>query len=327
MKYLARRFAHAALLMLAISVFSFALLQCTPGNYFQTMRLDPRVSAQTVAALQSQFGMHQSFLMRYIRWMLSMTHGNMGYSFSYDVPVAVLLQTRARNTLLLTVSATLLAWALAIPLGIWSAASKGRWNDRLCGFGISTVLAIPDLVLFLILLVFAVRTGLFPAGGMLSPGFGSLDFWGRTKDIAFHLTLPAAGLALTMLPVLVRHIRSAMLDALQSPFIRAARAHGIPRTRLLLRYAFPAASNPLISLFGFSIATMLSGSAILEVIMSWPGLGPLMVQAILSRDVYVVAGIVMLGSCFLVVGNLIADILLLVSDPRIRVDENNEAAL
>lgn len=319
MKYLARRFTHAVFLMLAISVFSFVLLQCAPGNYFQSMRLDPRVSAQTVDALQSQLGMHRPFFMRYIRWILSIAHGNMGYSFSYDVPVAALLWTRARNTLLLTASATLLGWLLAIPLGIWSAASKGRWNDRLCGFGISGLLAIPDLLLFLILLMFAVRTGWFPVGGMLSGGFGSLSFWGKTKDITFHLALPVAGLALTMLPVLVRHIRSAVLDTLQSPFIRAARAHGIPRTRLLFRYALPAASNPLISLFGFSIATMLSGSAILEVIMSWPGLGPLMVQAILSRDVYVVAGIMMLASAFLVAGNLIADILLVVSDPRIRV--------
>jgi len=166
----------------------------------------------------------------------------------------------------------------------------------------------------------AVRTGWFPVGGMVSTGFDSFGFWSKLKDIAVHFALPAFGLAVVTLPVLVRHIRSAMIEALDSPFIRAARGHGIPRTRLLFRYALPIASNPLISLLGFSVATMLSASVIVEVIMSWPGLGPLMVQAILSRDVYVVVGVVMLSSVFLVAGNLLADVLLFVSDPRIRVE-------
>ncbi|MGB6717061.1 MAG: ABC transporter permease, partial [Candidatus Acidiferrales bacterium] len=166
----------------------------------------------------------------------------------------------------------------------------------------------------------AVRTGWFPTGGMISTGVEHADFWSNVADVAHHLILPALALALATLPILVRHIRSAMIDALESPFIRAARGHGIPRTRLLFRYALPAASNPLIALFGFSIATMLSGSVIVEVVLSWPGLGPLMVQAILARDVYVVIGVVMLSSVFLVAGNLVADVLLFMSDPRIRVE-------
>lgn len=320
MRYLIRRLAHALLLLLAISVFSFALLQWTPGNFFDAMRLDPRVSAQTVEGLRSQFGMNQPYILRYMRWAHSVIKGNMGYSFSYDAPAAPLLWVRTRNTLLLTGTATLLAWLLAIPIGVWSAASKDRLADRLCGMGVSALLAIPDLLLFLFLLLLAVRTGWFPPGGMLSAGFGRLDFWSRVKDIAIHFTLPTAGLALTMLPVLVRHIRSALIETLESPFIRAARGHGIPRMRLLFRYALPAASNPLISLLGLSIAMMLSGSALVEVIMSWPGLGPLMVQAILARDIYVVAGIVIFSSVFLIAGNLLGDVLLFVSDPRIRVE-------
>lgn len=320
MRYIARRLAHAILLLVGISVFSFILLQWTPGDFFDAMRLDPRVSAQTIAGLRSQFGVNQSFVARYFHWGRSLMRGDMGYSFSYDAPVAPLLWSRAKNTLLLAGIATLLAWLIAIPVGVWSAASKGGPSDRLFGAGTSTLLAIPDLVLFLILLMIAVRTGWFPTGGMVSSNFGSLSGWQKTKDVAVHFVLPAAGLAVVMLPVLVRHIRSAMVETLESPFIRAARAHGIPRMRVLARYALPAASNPLISLIGFSIATILSGSAILEIVMSWPGLGPLMVQAILSRDVYVVAGIVMLSSVFLLAGNLFADILLVLSDPRIRVE-------
>jgi peptide/nickel transport system permease protein len=176
------------------------------------------------------------------------------------------------------------------------------------------------LLLFLALLLLAVRTGWFPTGGMTSAGIEDLDAWGKAKDVAFHLALPALGLALATMPVLIRHIRSSMIEALESPFLRAARGHGISPARLVFRYALPAASNPLISLFGFSVATMLSASALAEVILSWPGLGPLLVESILSRDVFVVVAIVMLSSVFLVAGNLIADLLLFASDPRIRTE-------
>ena len=128
------------------------------------------------------------------------------------------------------------------------------------------------------------------------------------------------GLAIVILPALIRHIRSAMIEVLDSPFIRAARGHGIPRLRLMLRYALPAAANPLISLFGSCAATILSAGLLVEVILSWPGLGPLLVEAIQTRDVYEVVGVVMLSSLFLVLGNLFADILLFAADPRIRVE-------
>ncbi len=320
MRYLLRRLVHAILLLVAISIFSFALLQWAPGDFFDAMRMNPRVSQQTVNGLRSQYGLNRSFPVRYAAWVRSVLKGQMGFSFSYDTPVAPLLWARARNTLLLTSTATLLAWLLAIPLGIWSAANKGKWGDRTCGIATSALLTVPDLLLFLILLLVAVRTGWFATGGMVSLNFGHLTFWSKVKDIAFHFALPSLGLAVVTLPVLVRHVRSAMIEVLESPFIRAARGHGIPRTRMLFRYALPAASNPLISLLGFSVATMLSASVIVEVILSWPGLGPLMIQAILARDVYVVVGVVMLSSAFLVAGNFLADLLLFASDPRIRVE-------
>jgi peptide/nickel transport system permease protein len=320
MRYLARRFVHAVLLLLAISIFSFALLQWTPGDFFDSMRLNPRISSQTVNGMRAEYGAGRPFVVRYARWMRSLLKGEMGFSFAYRTAVGPLIWARAQNTLLLTGTATLLAWLLAVPIGVWSAANKGAWGDRVCGVATSTLLTIPDLLLALMLLLLAVRTGWFPTGGMVSTGVEHAGFWSRAVDVARHLFLPAAGLALATLPILVRHIRSAMVDALESPFIRAARGHGIPQGRLLFRYALPASSNPLISLLGFSIATMLSASVIVEVVLSWPGIGPLMVQAILARDVYVVIGVVMLSSVFLVAGNLMADMLLFVSDPRIRVD-------
>jgi peptide/nickel transport system permease protein len=320
MRYFARRLAHAVLLLLGISVFSFALLQLAPGDFFSSLQLNPQISSRTVEALRSQYGLDKPLPVRYGSWLHSVLKGDLGTSFAYNSPVAPLLALRARNTLLLTGTATLLAWLLAIPLGIWSAAHRGEWGDRVDGVMTSTLLIVPDLVLFLALLLLAVRTGWFPTGGMISAEFNDLNFWSKVKDLANHLLLPSLGLALATLPPLVRHIRSAMIEVLDSPFIRAARAHGIAEGRVLLRYALPVAANPLISLFGFSIATMLSAGLLVEVILSWPGIGPLLVDAILAKDTYVVVGTVMLSSVFLVAGNFFADMLLFAADPRIRME-------
>lgn len=321
MRFLARRFVHAVLLLLAISFFSFALLQITPGDFFDDLRLNPEISAQTIDGLRSQYGLDRPFPVRYEHWMVALLHGQLGFSLAYRSPVGPLLRARALNTLLLAGTALLLAWLAAIPIGIWSATGKAKWPDRICGFATSSLLTIPDLLLYLLLLLLAVRTGWFPAGGMVSASAdASAGFWWHARDITAHLVLPAVGLALVALPVLVRHIRSSMIDVLASPFIRAARAHGISRRRILVRYALPVAANPLISLFGLSIAGLLSASALAEVVLSWPGLGPLLLESVLSRDVYVVAGIVMIASLFLIGGNLIADLLLFIADPRIRVE-------
>lgn len=320
MRYAIQRLLHATLLLIAVSFFSFVLLQLAPGDFFDAMRLNPQVSQQTVRNLRWEYGLDQPLPIRYERWLRSVLKGELGFSLASNSPVAPLLRERARNTLLLSGTATALAWLLALPIGIWAAVKREGWADRIWGFATSTILTVPDLLLFLALLLLAVRTGWFPTGGMTSAGIDDLDAWGKVKDVALHLALPALGLALATMPVLIRHIRSSMIEALESPFLRAARGHGISPVRLVFRYALPVASNPLISLFGFSVATMLSASALAEVILSWPGLGPLLVESILSRDVFVVIAIVMLSSVFLVAGNLIADLLLFASDPRIRTE-------
>jgi peptide/nickel transport system permease protein len=320
MKYFARRLLHAILLLLGVSIFSFVLLQLAPGDFFSPMGLNPQISARTVNGLRSQYGLDQPMPVRYGHWLRRTLQGDLGPSFAYNSPVAPLLAVRARNTLLLTGTSMLLAWFIAIPLGIASAARRGKWDDRAGGVVTSTLLTVPDLVLFLAILLLAVRTGWFPTGGMVSTAFGDLTVFGKAKDIAAHLFLPASGLAIATLPALVRHIRSAMIEVLEAPFIRAARAHGIGELRVLLRYALPVAANPLISLFGFSVATMLSASLLMEVILSWPGIGPLLLDAILAKDVYVVIGAVMLSSLLLVAGNLFADLLLIAADPRIRME-------
>ena len=320
MRYLTRRLIHAALLLLVISFASFALLQMAPGDYFDSLRLNPQVTSQTVEHIRSQYGLDRPLPVRYALWLRGALRGDLGYSLASNSEVGPLLGVRARNTLLLSGTASILAWVLALPIGIWSAAKRGRALDRAAGVAISALLTVPDLLLFLALLLLAVRTSWFPTGGMTSVANDGADFWTAAKDVALHLALPACGLALAMLPMLVRHVRAAMIEVLDAPFIRAARGHGIPRSRILLRYALPAASNPLISLFGFSVATMLSTSVIAEIVLSWPGLGALMVESIFARDMYVVVAIVMLSSIFLVAGNLLADLLLLAADPRIRTE-------
>lgn len=320
MKFLTRRLLHAAVLLLAISFLSFALIQLAPGDFFDSMRVNPRISVQTIEGLRSAYGIGKPLPIRYAHWLMSTAKGELGVSLSYNSPVAPLLLVRARNTLLLTSVATLLSWLVAFPIGMWSAAQKGKVVDRATGAATSSLLAIPDLLLFLALLMLAVRTGWFPAGGMVSAGAANTGFWNVAKDITRHLILPAFGLAVVALPVLVRHIRAGLIQAMDAPFVRAARGHGISSSRLFLRYVLPAASNPLISLLGFSLGTMLSASLLVEVVLSWPGLGPLLVEAILARDVYVVVGAIMLSSLFLVAGNFVADVLLFASDPRIRVE-------
>jgi peptide/nickel transport system permease protein len=320
MRYLAQRFVHSTLLLFAVSIFSFAILQLAPGDFFTPISLNPQISAHTVAALRSQYGLDKPLPIRYEHWLHSVLRGDFGTSFAYGTPVAPLLAVRARNTLLLTGTSLLLAWLLAIPFGIWSAARRGKWSDRAGGIVTSALLTVPDLVLFLALLLVAVRTGWFPTGGMMSAGFDDLGVAGKVKDLAVHLFLPALGLVLATLPPLVRHVRSAMIEVLEAPFVRAARAHGISESRVLLRYALPVAANPLITLFGYSIAAMLSASLLVEMVLSWPGVGPLLVDAILAKDFYVVVGAVMLSSVFLVAGNLVADALLFATDPRIRMD-------
>ena len=187
----------------------------------------------------------------------------------------------------------------------------------------SLLISVPEIVIAIALLALAVRTRLVPVGGMRSLGFQELSTWGQFQDMAQRMILPAAVLVLSSIAVVERHVRSSVLEVLQMPCIQSARGLGISRTRLLFRHALPVAANPAISLFGFSLAGLLSGSLLVEVVTGWPGLGPLILDATLSRDLYLVIGGVMFSAVFMVAGNLVADILLLASDPRIRAAESD----
>jgi peptide/nickel transport system permease protein len=324
-KYVAKRLVRAVLLLIGVSALCFLFTNIAPGSFFDEMRLNPQVSPETIAGLQQHFGLNQPLVVRYERWMASLMHGNFGYSLAYNAPVAPLLWGRAKNTLLLTCAATLLTWLIGLPLGVWSASSRGKFIDRIVGAGSSFLISIPEIVIAVALLAWAVRSRAVPIGGMASLDFDDLSGWQKICDICIHMLLPVSILVLSGVAIVERHVRASVLEVLDAPCIQAARGLGIGRVRLLFRHALPLAANPAISLFGFSLAGLLGGSLLVEVVTGWPGLGPLVLEATLSRDLYVVIGVVMLSAIFMIAGNFIADLLLLACDPRIRAGEADAA--
>jgi peptide/nickel transport system permease protein len=311
-RYFERRLAHSAALLIAISMLAFAISQLAPGSFLDEMKLNPQISAQTLAGLRAQFGLDQPVPVRYFRWLKSVVVGDFGYSLAYNMPVKKLVWERLGNTLLLGGAAMILAWIVALPCGIWSAYKAHRWIDRIFVSASTLLLGTPELALALLFMLVAAHfRNMHTVAATSQPAAAST---------LTHIWSPAVVLALAAFPILFRHIRSAINEAWRSRFIQAARGHGIGNMRLLLRHSLPAAANPLISLFGLSLAGLVSASFLVEVITGWPGIGPLFLEAIYSRDFHVVMAVVMLFSLFLIVANLIADLLLYAADPRVRAE-------
>jgi peptide/nickel transport system permease protein len=324
MRYPVRRAIRAVLLLFGVSVLCFLFTEMAPGSFFDEMRLNPQISPETISTLRSRYGLDRPLVERYGRWLTSVAQGDLGFSIAYNSPVAPLLWSRAQNTLLLTTTAMLLTWLFGVPLGVWTATWRGRWPDRIVETGNSLLISIPEIVIALGLLAPAVRSRTVPTGGMISIGHEELSTWGRVLDIVRHLLLPTVILALAGITIVVRHVRASVVEVLDTPYVRAARGLGIGRARLIFRHVLPVAANPAISLFGFSIASLLSGSLLVEVATGWPGLGPLLLEATLARDLYLVIGGIIISALFLVAGNFITDLLLLASDPRIRTGALDE---
>lgn len=314
MRYALRRASHAVLVLVAVSAILFLFLDLAPGDFLSEMRLDPRISPAALSALRARYGLDRPLAVRYVRWVGAALHGDLGYSFAYGTPAGPLLLERARHTLLLTGTALFLTWLIAVPLGAACAARPRSALDRLSAAVTSALLAVPDVVLSLLALLVAVRTGWIPVGGMTSQHPAGAAW----ADVARHLVAPVAVLVLVSLPLVVRHVRASVTRALEAPFVTAALAHGLRRSDFWLRTVLPAAANPLVSLFGLSLSGLLGGSLLVEVVMGWPGLGPFLLEAILARDVHVVVGSILLSTCLLIAGNLLADLLLAFVDPRIR---------
>ena len=318
MSYLGRRLIRAAFLLVGVSILCFLFTEMAPGSFFDEMRLNPQISPETISSLRSRYGLDQPLVVRYGRWLRSALHADFGYSIAYNAPVAPLLWSRAKNTLLLATTGMLLTWLVSIPLGVWAAARSGRMLDKSVRLASSLLVSIPEVVIAVALLAIVVRWRVLPVGGMTSMDDEGLSQWARLQEIASRMLLPTIILTLGESAIIVRHLRASVLEVLDTPFVQAARGLGIGRMRLLFRHVLPVAASPEISLLGFSLAGLLSGSLMVEVICGWPGLGPLILDSTLSRDFYLVIGGIMLSALFMVGGNLVADIMLLACDPRIR---------
>lgn len=317
MRYFARRVAHGLLMLFGVSILMFLLFQTAPGDFLSEIKVSTQIAPETIATLRAQYGLDQPLPVRYWQWLKSSARGDFGYSFAYNTPASTLLLPRARNTLLLSIPALLISWLIAVPLGVLAAGWRGRWADRLFSGGTSALLALPDVLIALLALLIALKTGMFPVGGMTSINAQDQNTWAYVRDLGWHMVLPVAAMVIGSLTMILRHVRASVSEVLESSYMRAAEGHGLPRFKLLFGYALPAAANPLISLFGLSVAMLLSVSLLIEVVMSWPGIGPLLLESILARDLFVVIGAVMLSTVFLIAGNLLGDVLLYAFDPRI----------
>ena len=323
MSYFARRLVRAVLLLMGVSALCFLFTEMAPGSFFDEMRLNPQISPETIVSLRAHYGLDQTLAVRYGRWMRSALRGDLGYSIAYNTPVTPLLWSRTKNTLLLTTTALLLTWIISVPLGVWTASRRGRLVDKTVHLVCSFLVSVPELVIAMGLLAIAVRWQILHVGGMMSTDFETLSAWAKLQDLVLHLALPAFILVLCETAVIVRHVRASVLEVLGAPHVQSARGLGIGRARLLFRHVLPVAANPAVSLLGFSLAGLLSGSLMVEMVCGWPGLGPLILEATLSRDLYLVIGGIMFSALFMVGGNLIADVMLLALDPRIRREEQD----
>jgi peptide/nickel transport system permease protein len=318
-QFILKRLLHMIPLLLGVSLLTFLLMAMSPGNYFTALQQNPQISPETVHQLQMQFHLDKPWYVQYVFWLKNVLSGNFGYSMAYKISATSLIITRLWNTFVLAFTALIIAWGIAIPLGVWAAVRKDSWVDHACSLFAFVGLSIPDVLLSLLAMWFAAATGWFPVGGSESALHDFMTSGQQFWDHVHHLILPAIVLAASDLAGIMRRMRSCLLDTLRAEYVTAARARGLGEGWVVYKHALRNAINPLLTIFGYSLAGLLSGAFIVENIMAWPGLGRLTVEAFFAKDSYLVVDTVVMATALLVVGNFIADLLLAWSDPRIRL--------
>jgi len=317
--FLLRRLLSLIPLLMGVTLLAFLLIYLAPGDFLSQMAENPTISPETIEAMRHKFGLDQPWFVQYVLWLKNVfLHLDFGESFAYRQPVFDVIIPRLGNTLILAVAAAIVAWGIAIPLGILAAVRQYSWVDKSASLFAFIGLSIPELFFALLMMYFAAKSGWFPVGGMRSLDYSDLSFGGKILDLAHHLFLPAIVLGTVPTAGRMRQMRANLLDVLRLDYVTTARAKGLDENKVVFKHAVRNAINPLITLFGFTIASLLSGSFIVEIVMAWPGLGSLTLEALLKQDLYLVMGSVVIAAAMLVLGNLIADILLAVADPRIK---------
>jgi peptide/nickel transport system permease protein len=320
--FLLRRILSAIPLLLGVSVLVFLLLAVAPGDFLDVARSQPDIPAEYIQQMKERFALGEPWYVRYVNWLGNALQGDLGRSWIYKVPVTDLLWQRIPATLLLSALSILFALSVAIPLGVLAAVYKDSLFDRISSLIAYAALSIPEFFLALLAVMFAARTGWFPTGGLTSVEHEFLPFWARIGDYAHHLVLPTIVLGMGSVANYMRIMRANFLDYVREDFVTTARAKGVPEGRVMFVHVLRVAINPLVSASGFILATLLSGSILVENVMNYPGLGQLIFQALMRQDQFVVVAAVLMGCIMLMAGNLVADLLLAWFDPRIRLEKN-----
>ncbi len=322
--YTLKRLLQAVITLFLASALSFAIIQLAPGDYLDTLSQNPTISPERLDELRQQFGLDRPAVEQYGRWLWQiLSQGNFGTSFVYQRSVASLLLERVPATLLLALASIVVTWSVAIPLGILGAVNQNRGIDRVLRVISYTGQGFPSFVMALLLLFLAQSTPLFPVGNMTSIDHADLSVIGKALDIGWHMILPTLALSVISFAGLQRITRGNLLDVLRQNYIQTARAKGLSEGRVIYVHALRNAVNPLVTLLGFEFASLLSGAFIAENFFNWPGLGRLILQAVTAQDLYLVMASLMMGAVMLIVGNLLADLLLKVVDPRIQLSSMN----
>ena len=316
-KYITKRILQVIPLLIIVSIISFFIIRLSPVDPLAELRLNPSISQETLDKEMRRLNLDKPIYIQYISWAKSFIKGDLGYT-SAGEKVSTKLKERIPNTLLLTIIVIFMTWSVGIPLGILAAVHKETAFDRFLTVISSIGMAIPSFF-FAILLV---KTGWFPVGGLTSWNFSEMSFGVKILDISKHLVLPVIVLFTISLSGLQRQMRANMLEVLDSEYVKFARAKGLSEGKVLFKHALRNAINPMITLLGFEFAGLLSGAALTEYVFQYPGLGRLILEAVMKSDINLVMASLMMGTIMLILGNLIADILLMITDPRVRGGRN-----
>jgi peptide/nickel transport system permease protein len=318
LKLILSRSLQGIVVLLVVSVLTFALLAAAGGDALGELSMDQSTSDAGMRELRRVYGLDEPLAMRYLRWLGGLVRGQMGDSFYYHAPVATIIWPRLLRTLALTAVALALALSVSLTLGALAARRKGSWWDRLSEVVILLTASTPRIVLALLALAIVARTSWFPVGGA-DAGETLLDFR------PLRILPPAIVLCLPLVALFLAQTREGLSHALSQDFVRVARAKGLSERAVILRHALRDALNPLITLFGYSFGSVVSGSVIVETVLGWSGLGSLSVKAVLTRDVPLLMGVVMITATAVLIGNLFADIMLRLNDPRLRAHQSASA--
>lgn len=323
--FILRRFLMMIPTLALVSLVTFVVIQLPPGDFITTLAaklgeqnqsLDPAMIVQ----LREHYGLDQPFMVKYWRWISGIVlRGDFGQSFQYNRPVADLLWERFGLTAVVSISALLFVWAVAFPIGILSAVKQYSLSDYAATFIGLIGLAIPNFLLALGLMYLASRYLGLNAGGLFSSEFQQAPWsWARVEDLLGHLWIPVLVLGLGGAATLIRVMRANLLDELSKPYVDMARSRGVPELRLLLKYPVRIALNPFVSTIGWVLPNLVSGAVVTAVVLNLPNAGPMLLNALLSQDMYLAGSFILMLSVLTLIGSLVSDILLALLDPRIR---------